>query len=71
MNVVTAAAIVYLQKQRIKLQKAERKFARASIAAFKRWDFEKGITNGAKALAAHQADKILADQQQAFRRTNP
>jgi rhamnogalacturonyl hydrolase YesR len=60
--IVTAVLITGIQKQREKLQRFMRKYTRASIYAFKHWDFEKGITNGAKALAAQQADQILAQQ---------
>jgi len=69
-DVVAAAAIALIQQQRLKLQKATAKYARASARAFKRWDFEKGITNGAKALASSQADRILADQQTALKRSS-
>jgi len=67
-TVVTAVLIAEIQKQRVKLQKAMKKYGRMSVNAFKRLDFEKGVTNGAKALAARQADQFLAQQQEKLRR---
>jgi hypothetical protein len=68
MDVVTAVLIAGIQTQRAKLQKAAKKYARMSVNAFKRWDFETGIVNGAKALAAQQTDQYLAQQQENLRR---
>jgi hypothetical protein len=71
MDLVTTLLIAGIQKQRAKLQKAAKKHARMSVNAFKRLDFEKGIINGAKALAAHQTDQYLAEQQENLRRRSP
>ena len=68
MDVVTAVLIAGIQTQRVKLQKATKKYGRMSVNAFKRLDFEKGILNGAKALAAQQTDQYLARQQDTLRR---
>ncbi len=68
MDVVTAVLIAGIQTQRVKLQKAAKKYARMSVNAFKRLNFEKGITNGAKALAAQLTDQYLAEQQESLRR---
>ncbi len=68
MDVVAAVLIAGIQTQRAKLQKAAKKYGRMSVNAFKRHDFEKGITNGAKALAAFQTDQYLAQQQEILRR---
>jgi hypothetical protein len=67
MDIVTAALILGIQKQRVKLQRATKKYAKVSANAFKRWDLEKGIMAGTKALAAQKADDILASQQQMLR----
>lgn len=68
MDVVTALLIAGIQTQRVKLQKAAKKYGRMSVNAFKRYDFEKGLINGAKALAAYQTDQYLAQQQEILRR---
>ncbi len=70
MNAVTVVLITGIQKQRLKLQKSARKYGRMSVNAFKRLDFEKGITNGAKALAVLQTDQYLAEQQETLRRNS-
>ncbi len=68
MDVVTAVLIAGIQTQRVKLQKAAKKFGRMSVNAFKRSDYERGIINGAKALAAFRTDQYLAQQQENLRR---
>jgi len=68
MDLVTAVLIAGIQTQRVKLQRAAKKHSRMSVNAFKRYDFEKGIVNGAKALAAYQTDQYLAQQQENLRR---
>jgi hypothetical protein len=70
MDVVTVALIAGIQTQRLKLQRAAKKYGRMSINAFKRLDFERGIINGAKALAAQQADQILKAQQDRLRQAS-
>lgn len=66
--VIATVLIAGIQRQRVKLQKAMKKYGRMSVNAFKRWDLEKGISYGAKALAAQQADQFLAKQQENLRR---
>ena len=70
MDVVTAVVVAGIQTQRVKLEKAAKKYGRMSVNAFKRLDFEKGIIHGMRALAAAQADQILAQQQENLRRTS-
>ena len=71
MDLMTAVLVAGIQTQRMKLQKAAKKYARMSVNAFKRLDFEKGISHGARALAAQQADRILGEQQDRLRGANP
>jgi len=70
MDVVTAVLIAGIQRQRVKLQKAAKKYARMSVNAFKRLDFERGIAHGAKALASQLTDQYLAQQQESLQKRN-
>jgi hypothetical protein len=71
MDVITTAIVAAIQTQRVKLQKSARSNAKRSINAFKRLDFEKGISYGAKAFAAQQADRILGEQQDRLKAASP
>jgi hypothetical protein len=71
MDSITATIVAAIETQRVKLKKAARSYAKRSINAFKRLDLEKGISHGAKALAAQQADHILGEQQDRLREANP
>jgi len=69
-DVVTPLLIAGIQQQRTKLQKARLRFAKGAARALKRGDYVKAISDGAKALVAHQTDQILARQQNYLRKAS-
>jgi hypothetical protein len=70
MDIITAALIAGIQRQRVKIQKIMRKEARAAKNALKRWDLSSALTHGAKAVAAQQFDQYLAQQQTNLRKAS-
>lgn len=71
MNPLKAGLILVIQRQRTKLQTSAKRYGRLAVNAFKRLDFEKALSHGAKATAALAADKLLKDQQDRLRQSDP
>jgi hypothetical protein len=69
MDAVSALLDAGIQEQRRKLQRSRNKLSRSAAQALKRGDYGRALSDGFKAAAANEGDKLLAEQQKRIRRS--